>query len=623
MGTKIVNLIIPNSVVNIEERAFSSCSNLLGVIMGNRVRNIGHSAFQSCISLCNVEMGSAVEFIGNDAFSSCTTLASITIPSAQTIGSNAFYNCVGLQTVSLPEGLDTIKSAAFMQCYLLSNIVLPSTLKFIGERSFVQCTSIPSITIPSSVTYIGLNVAQGCSSLTDIYFNADSCTQMSDVPGWTRESAFQNTNPSMNIHIGNNVKYIPPYAFYGCNNVSEITIPASVVCVGNDALSGMENLSIIQSFAAIPPTATSNYIIGSSKYSIPVYVPCTAILDYQQAPGWGSFTNYQMLSGDHSMHVSAANSDQGSVEYLASPCETGQATIQAVPGDRCRFVEWSDGNTDNPRTLTLTRDTVLTAAFEPDTFIVSASALIAERGTIMGAGTYYRGDTATLYAFPSGGFVFDSWDGSATDNPLRFPVANDTLLTATFTLPPIDTVTVRDTTYVDHFIHDTTYVDVLVHDTTYITLTDTVTVLQTDTVNITVVDTITIFSTDTITIYNTDTLTIHITDTLTFYQTDTLLIHHTDTIYIERIVHDTVYITDTVYVGVDDVQTVNYMLYQQGGQIVVEGAEGSPVTVYDAVGRVLATRRDTYGPVRFDAPAAGTYLVRVGSAAARRIVVVR
>ena len=467
-----------------------------------------------------------------------------------------------------------------------------------------------SITIPSAVTIIGRQAFSNCNSLDTIFFNADSCMSMWGNSYYSNDKNF---HAAKHLVLGSNVKGISDIAFRGC-------LLESIVSYSNN-----------------PPRANSTF--WYMDYSIPVYVPCTAILDYQQAPGWGSFTNYQMLSGDHSMHVSAANSDQGSVEYLASPCETGQATIQAVPGDRFRFVEWSDGNTDNPRTLTLTRDTVLTAAFEPDTFIVSANALIAERGTIIGAGTYYRGDTATLYAFPSGGFVFDSWDGSATDNPLRFPVANDTLLTATFTLPPIDTVTIHDTTYVDHFIHDTTYVDVLVHDTTYITLTDTMTVLQTDTVNITMVDTLTIFSTDTITIYNTDTLTIHTTDTLTvyatdtltvyttdtltFYQTDTLIIHHTDTIYIERIVHDTIYIYDTVYVGVDDVRTVNYMLYQQGGQIVVEGAEGSPVMVYDAVGRLLATRRDTYGPVRFDAPAAGTYLVRVGSAAARRIVVVR
>ena len=40
-----------------------------------------------------------------------------------------------------------------------------------------------------------------------------------------------------------------------------------------------------------------------------------------------------------------------------------EVTIAAVPSDMYHFVEWSDGVTDNPRTLTVTQDTSLTAVF--------------------------------------------------------------------------------------------------------------------------------------------------------------------------------------------------------------------------------------------------------------------
>lgn len=59
------------------------------------------------------------------------------------------------------------------------------------------------------------------------------------------------------------------------------------------------------------------------------------------------------------------------------------------------------------------------------------------------------------------------------------------------------------------------------------------------------------------------------------------------------------------------------------GQIEVENADGNTVTLYDAMGRQMAVSRNEYGTVRFDIPASGTYLVKVGSAPARRIVVVR
>ena len=45
------------------------------------------------------------------------------------------------------------------------------------------------------------------------------------------------------------------------------------------------------------------------------------------------------------------------------------------------------------------------------------------------------------------------------------------------------------------------------------------------------------------------------------------------------------------------------------------------VTQYGAVVRVLATKRDDYSLLRFDVPAVGTYLIRIGDASVRRVVV--
>ena len=67
-------------------------------------------------------------------------------------------------------------------------------------------------------------------------------------------------------------------------------------------------------------------------------------------------------------------------------------------------------------------------------------------------------------------------------------------------------------------------------------------------------------------------------------------------------------------------------IYQRDGRIVVESGDGMPlgdVWVYDAVGRMLATRQSDIQTVTFDIPALGAYLVKVGSAPARKVVVIR
>ena len=130
--------------------------------------------------------------------------------------------------------------------------------------------------------------------------------------------------------------------------------------------------------------------------------------------------------------------------------------------------------------------------------------------------------------------------------------------------------------------------------------------------------------TDTLTLVQTDTLTL--TDTITLTQTDTLTLNDTiwliDTLWL----HDTVTVHDTIYItqeGIDDAEATTAKVYIAHGQIVIEGAAGFDVTLYDAVGRLLATRRDDFAALRFDAPSSGVYMVRIGNMPPRKVVVMR
>ena len=55
--------------------------------------------------------------------------------------------------------------------------------------------------------------------------------------------------------------------------------------------------------------------------------------------------------------------------------------------------------------------------------------------------------------------------------------------------------------------------------------------------------------------------------------------------------------------GIEEPAEESIKLYQRNGQIVVEGAEGNPVYLYDVVGRLLATKRETAQEVLLDVPA--------------------
>ena len=75
--------------------------------------------------------------------------------------------------------------------------------------------------------------------------------------------------------------------------------------------------------------------------------------------------------------------------------------------------------------------------------------------------------------------------------------------------------------------------------------------------------------------------------------------------------------------GIDDADNINAEIYQRNGKVVVDGAEGNTVSFYDITGRILATKQDYGTPLRFDAPASGTYMIKIGNYQARKVVVIR
>jgi hypothetical protein len=76
MGKK-GEVIIPNSVKNIEKMAFQNCSSLTSVTIPNSVTHIDQYTFMGCIGLTSITIGKGVTSIRSDAFRGCTGLTSV------------------------------------------------------------------------------------------------------------------------------------------------------------------------------------------------------------------------------------------------------------------------------------------------------------------------------------------------------------------------------------------------------------------------------------------------------------------------------------------------------------------------------------------------------------------
>ena len=75
-------------------------------------------------------------------------------------------------------------------------------------------------------------------------------------------------------------------------------------------------------------------------------------------------------------------------------------------------------------------------------------------------------------------------------------------------------------------------------------------------------------------------------------------------------------------VGIDDV-SADMNIFVTGNRIVVRGAEGEDIYIYDLNGRTVATKANAGETMEFTMESSGVYMVKVGNAPAKRVLVVR
>ena len=114
--------------------------------------------------------------------------------------------------------------------------------------------------------------------------------------------------------------------------------------------------------------------------------------------------------------------------------------ISALANSGYEFMRWNDGNSDNPRTITVTGDATYTATFAATGTETHRVILICngDDGAVIGDGVYVHGATAIIQAFPAADRVFDKWSDGSTDNPRSLTVNEDITLVAFFRTTGID-----------------------------------------------------------------------------------------------------------------------------------------------------------------------------------------
>ena len=385
------------------------------------VTSIGDYAFCSCKGLTSITIPNSVKSIGMFAFAVCSGLTSITIPNSVTsIGKNSFYNCSSLTSVTIPNSVTSIGDYAFHLCSSLTSITIPNSVTSIGDGAFAGCSGLP---VENNLRYADTYLVGAVDRTLSTYSIKEGTT-------WIGSDAFWRCKSLNSVTIPNSVTRIGDQAFDDCSSLTSITIPNSVTSIGSGAFSDCSSLTSITSLAEVPPTL-GTYAFYNVSTKIPVYVPCGTVSAYQSAYGWNTFTKIQEPLVEYSIAVDVNDSIMGTakVDYNTY-CEGNQISATANYG--YHFVQWSDGNTDNPRILELTQDTILTAEFAPNQYNITTTSSHAERGTTQGDTTVNYLEYTTISASANYGYHFTQWNDGNTDNPRVVQVTEDMAYTAQF-----------------------------------------------------------------------------------------------------------------------------------------------------------------------------------------------
>ena len=140
----------------------------------------------------------------------------------------------------------------------------------------------------------------------------------------------------------------------------------------------------------------------------------------------------------YTLTVVSNNDAWGTVSGGGTYNQGATVTISATANSGYHFVQWNDGSTQNPRTVTVTANATYVATFEangpnpPTQYTLTVLSNNDAYGTVSGGGTYNEGAVVTISAVANNGYHFVRWNDGSTQNPRTVTVTANATYVATF-----------------------------------------------------------------------------------------------------------------------------------------------------------------------------------------------
>ena len=304
----------------IGQMSFALCQNLATITYSDELTVVPSRAFYACQSLTNFDFTN-IEHIGSAAFYGVKLPKNLVLPNLVSLDTQAFVEYSNtLESVEAPK-LVSIGEQAFAGCAKLRRITAP-LVESIGDYAFVG-TTLVEFGVGDNLKTLGRNPFIMCEDFEEFYYLEDGVkvydkelanVMIKDGVLYTKNArgyslyCYPTAKADTTLDVAEGTTRIEYQALYMNKNIETVTFPSSLRTISDFAFYGCENLTNVTFKSYYAPVLESYLSIAQDEPTL------ITVDNVEQFPGFDDLYKYNysfVLDGWTSRNYYNANFKAG------------------------------------------------------------------------------------------------------------------------------------------------------------------------------------------------------------------------------------------------------------------------------------------------------------------------